>query len=49
MLTFSSVEDRDYYVKEDEVHLAFAAELGKVISDVWVGDFVDEASSAPAE
>ncbi|KZP23461.1 hypothetical protein FIBSPDRAFT_858418 [Athelia psychrophila] len=43
VLTFNSVEDYTYYVNEDAVHLAFAAELGNAVSDIWVGDFVNEA------
>lgn len=43
MVTFNSVEDRTFYVREDEVHLPFSFKLKEVISESWVGDFINGA------
>jgi hypothetical protein len=41
VVEFSSVEDRDYYVKEDPVHQAFVKSIGDVLEKPIVLDFVD--------
>ena len=40
-MTFSSAEDRDYYVSKDPVHLAFAKSVGDIVKQVTVVDFLD--------
>ncbi|OGM41056.1 hypothetical protein ABOM_010240 [Aspergillus bombycis] len=37
---FDSVEDRDYYVREDPYHAEFARSLQPLIEDVQVLDFI---------
>ncbi|EPE02507.1 stress responsive a b barrel domain protein [Ophiostoma piceae UAMH 11346] len=41
VVTFSSVEDRDYYVSRDPVHQAFAKNVGDIVEQVTVVDFLD--------
>ena len=38
VMEFESVEDRDYYVKEDPVHLAFVKSLDGIVQNVRVRD-----------
>ncbi|OGM49492.1 hypothetical protein ABOM_001728 [Aspergillus bombycis] len=38
VVEFASAEDRDYYAKEDPVHLAFGASLGSIVAQVQVVD-----------
>lgn len=40
VVQFKSIEDRDYYVKEDQVHASFVQGLTKV-EDAQVIDFID--------
>lgn len=39
VVEFASEEDRDYYVKEDLAHRAFAQSLGGVVGNIVVTDF----------
>jgi hypothetical protein len=39
VVEFNSVEDRDYYSKEDPRHAAFGEHVGKVAERVVVVDF----------
>lgn len=39
VVEFESEEDRDYYVKSDEAHLAFVAGVGGLVADAQVVDF----------
>lgn len=41
MIEFAKVEDRDYYVKEDPVHRAFAKDLEELLAGVRVVEFDD--------
>lgn len=38
-MEFESEEDRDYYVKTDEAHSAYAATLGSFLAGLQVVDF----------
>ena len=39
VVEFENAEDRDYYVKEDPVHLEFVKKAGEVIERATVVDF----------
>ncbi|KAL4820365.1 hypothetical protein BDW67DRAFT_172608 [Aspergillus spinulosporus] len=39
---FASVEDRNYYAKEDAEHLAFGASLGRIVAQVQVVDIEND-------
>lgn len=41
VVEFSSVEDRNYYAREDPEHLAFGASLGPIVKQVQVVDIED--------
>lgn len=41
VVEFASVEDRDYYVKEDEAHAAFVMGLRGLVHEAIVVDFED--------
>jgi hypothetical protein len=41
VVEFASVEDRNYYAKEDPEHLAFGASLGPIVKQVQVVDIED--------
>lgn len=41
VVEFGSVEDRDYYVKEDEAHAAFVMGLRGLVDKAVVVDFED--------
>ncbi|KAH7367737.1 stress responsive a b barrel domain-containing protein [Plectosphaerella cucumerina] len=41
VVEFASEEDRDYYVKEDLAHRAYAQGLGSVIGKIVVTDFIN--------
>lgn len=41
VVTFASVEDRDYYVSTDPVHKAFVGSVGDIVEKVTVLDFLD--------
>lgn len=41
VLTFSDIDARDYYVKEDPVHAAFREAAGVVVEKTIVVDFQD--------
>lgn len=39
MVEFESEQDRDYYVKTDEAHLAFVKSVGSLLAGAQVVDF----------
>ncbi|EFX03226.1 stress responsive a b barrel domain containing protein [Grosmannia clavigera kw1407] len=42
VVEFASTADRDYYIKTDPVHLAFAKSIGAFVTKVIVVDFTGE-------
>ncbi|EAW24594.1 Dabb family protein [Aspergillus fischeri NRRL 181] len=44
VVEFASVEDRDYYAKEDPKHLAFGTSLGPIVAQVQVVDIENGVS-----